>query len=141
MALIEMGDFAGAVIKYIRHHTVAKLSICGGFGKISKLAAGHMDLNSRASSIDFAQLAQWAKERGADDALQHKVRKSNTSIEAMELCCDQHIDLGNKICQQALTVVRARLPAATEVELFTVDRRGTFVGYAGDGLSPLSQTN
>ncbi|MCA3846495.1 MAG: cobalt-precorrin-5B (C(1))-methyltransferase, partial [Burkholderia sp.] len=39
MALIEMGDFAGAVLKHLRRAPVARLSMCGGFGKLSKLAA------------------------------------------------------------------------------------------------------
>ncbi len=42
-----MGDFVGAVLKHLRKVPVEKLSLCGGFGKISKLAAGHMDLHSR----------------------------------------------------------------------------------------------
>jgi len=60
IALIEMGDFAGAVLKHLRKVSageltvnkpaIDKLTICGGIGKISKLAQGHMDLNSRASS-------------------------------------------------------------------------------------------
>src|SRR3990167_1028239 len=55
-ALIEMGDFVGAVLKHLRKAPGEKLSICGGFGKISKLAAGHMELHSRHSSIDLPQL-------------------------------------------------------------------------------------
>ena len=52
MALIEMGDFVGAVLKYLKKAPVNKISICGGFGKLTKLANGHLDLNSRSSSID-----------------------------------------------------------------------------------------
>ena len=37
IALIEMGDFVGAVLKHLRKVPVDKLSLCGGFGKISKL--------------------------------------------------------------------------------------------------------
>jgi len=79
IALIEMGDFVGAVLKHLRKVPVAKLSICGGFGKISKLAAGHMDLHSRHSSIDLPQLAEWAAAVGADAALQEAIRGANTS--------------------------------------------------------------
>ena len=38
-ALIEMGDFAGAVLKHLRRSPIPRLSLAGGFGKISKLAA------------------------------------------------------------------------------------------------------
>ncbi len=40
IALIEMGDFVGAVLKHLRKVPVPRLTLCGGFGKISKLAAG-----------------------------------------------------------------------------------------------------
>ncbi len=39
IALIEMGDFVGAVLKHMKRAPVERLSICGGFGKLSKLAA------------------------------------------------------------------------------------------------------
>ncbi len=57
-----MGDFVGAVLKHLRRAPVERLSVCGGFGKLSKLAAGHLDLHSRNSSIDLPQLAVWAAE-------------------------------------------------------------------------------
>ena len=48
MALIEMGDFVGALLKHLNKAPVERLSLCGGFGKIGKLANGHLDLNSRS---------------------------------------------------------------------------------------------
>src|SRR5699024_7239492 len=45
-ALLDMGDFAGAVLKYLRRHPVPQLTIGGGIGKLTKLAAGHLDLHS-----------------------------------------------------------------------------------------------
>ena len=68
MALIEMGDFVGAVLKYLKKVPIAKLSIVGGFGKISKLAAGHLDLHSRKSRIDFDFLAHLATADLATDS-------------------------------------------------------------------------
>ena len=97
MALIEMGDFVGAVLKYVRHHPVDRLSICGGFGKLSKLAMGHLDLHSRVSSIDFDYLANAAASTGADETLQQQIRAANTSIEALNLCQAAQIDLASKI--------------------------------------------
>lgn len=38
IALLDMGDFAGAVLKYVRRHPVDRLTVCGGFAKLSKLA-------------------------------------------------------------------------------------------------------
>ena len=131
MALIEMGDFAGAVLKYLKKAPMARLSLAGGFGKISKLAAGHLDLHSRRSSIDLDRLARQAGLLGADAALQKAIRAANTSQQALELARQTGIPLGNRICalarEQALSIV----PAEIAVEVWAIDRHGNPVGYAG----------
>ena len=132
IALIEMGDFAGAVLKHLKKVPVPKLSICGGFGKISKLADGHMDLNSRSSSIDFEQMAVLASELGADDLLQEKIKSANTSIEALAFCEQQNIDLATALCEQALMTVKAVVPKNIKSEVWAIDRKGQFVGHAGN---------
>lgn len=139
MALIEMGDFAGAVLKHLKALStgnnnaigIKKLSICGGFGKISKLAQGHMDLNSRVSSIDFNHLSLSAKQLGATSALCKKIEQSNTSIEALQHCQKEHINLADSLCEQALAVAKNIIPHCIEVEIMAIDRHGNFVGKAG----------
>ena len=132
IALIEMGDFVGAVLKHLRKVPVDKLSICGGFGKISKLAAGHMDLHSRHSSIDLPQLAEWARAIGADDPLQESIRQANTSQQALAMASAAGIALGDAVCQHALNFARSVVPATVQVEVFAIDRQGGIVGHAGD---------
>ena len=131
IALIEMGDFVGAVLKHLRKVPVDKLSICGGFGKISKLAAGHMDLHSRHSSIDLPQLAQWAADIGADHPLQEAIRQANTSQQALAMASAAGIALGDAVCQHALDFARSVVPAQVQVEVFAIDRQGGIVGHAG----------
>ena len=131
IALIEMGDFVGAVLKHLRKAPVDKLSICGGFGKVSKLAAGHMDLHSRHSSIDLPQLADWAAAIGADAALQQAIREANTSQQALAMCSAQGVALGDAVCQHALNFARSVVPAQVQVEVFAIDRQGGIVGHAG----------
>ncbi|MEN0087661.1 MAG: cobalt-precorrin-5B (C(1))-methyltransferase, partial [Pseudomonadota bacterium] len=52
-ATIDMGDFAGGLLKYLRGHPVPRLTIAGGFAKLTKLAQGAMDLHSGRSQVDF----------------------------------------------------------------------------------------
>jgi cobalt-precorrin-5B (C1)-methyltransferase len=134
MALIEMGDFVGALLKHLRKAPVNKLSICGGFGKLTKLANGHMDLNSRSSSIDFEQLAHLAKSQGADARLQAQILTANTSMEVLKWCQACEVDLANAVCDQALavaeSVVHTQHPG-TEIEVWATDRKGNMIGYAG----------
>ncbi|MCO6058955.1 cobalt-precorrin-5B (C(1))-methyltransferase [Pseudomonas sp. MOB-449] len=129
-ALIEMGDFVGAVLKHLRKAPVEKLSLCGGFGKISKLAAGHMDLHSRSSSIDLPLLAQWAAELGASDELQASMRGANTSQLALVMAHAAGIPLGNAVCAHALAFARKTVPASVALEVFAIDRQGNIVGEA-----------
>lgn len=131
IALIEMGDFVGAVLKHLRKVPVARLSLCGGFGKVSKLAAGHMDLHSRHSSIDLPQLASWAAEHGASSALQTAIVQANTSQQALALAHAEGVALGDAVCGHALAFARSVVPAQVAVEVFAIDRQGGIVGRAG----------
>ena len=64
--MIDMGDFAGGMLKYLRAHPIPALTIGGGFAKLCKLAQGHLDLHSGRSQVDFDWLAEIAAEIGAD---------------------------------------------------------------------------
>ena len=131
MALIEMGDFAGAVLKHLRRTPIAQLSLAGGFGKISKLAAGHLDLHSRNSSIDLVLLAVEAAALGADAALQAAMQTANTSQRALALAHAAGLPLGDRICGMARDQARAILPPEVAVEIWATDREGRPVGHAG----------
>ncbi|HYS65161.1 MAG TPA: cobalt-precorrin-5B (C(1))-methyltransferase [Paraburkholderia sp.] len=130
IALIEMGDFVGAVLKHMKRAPVERLSVCGGFGKLSKLAAGHLDLHSRNSSIDLERLAEWAAEQGADDALQAAIRAANTSQQAVALARARNVPLGDIVCRHALEVARGIVPPQVNVEMFAIDRQGNLIGAA-----------
>ena len=59
-AMLDMGDFVGGFLKHVRRHPVPRLTIGGGFAKVSKLANGHLDLHSARSQVDLDQLAERA---------------------------------------------------------------------------------
>ncbi|MEI9985957.1 MAG: cobalt-precorrin-5B (C(1))-methyltransferase [Aliidongia sp.] len=64
-ALLDMGDFVGGTLKYLKAHPVAKLTLAGGFAKIAKLAAGHLDLHSSRSQVETGILARLLGDLGA----------------------------------------------------------------------------
>ena len=131
MALIEMGDFVGAVLKHLKKVPIARLSVVGGFGKISKLAAGHLDLHSRKSSIDLEFLATLAKEQGANNELQQQIIQSNTSVEALKHCQNNGINLADVICRLALQKINNTVPQQVCCEVWAINRAGEAVGRAG----------
>ncbi|MCH0541929.1 cobalt-precorrin-5B (C(1))-methyltransferase [Streptomyces sp. MUM 203J] len=128
-ALLDMGDFAGAVLKYIRRHPVDRLTICGGFAKLSKLAAGHLDLHSARSQVDKPFLAELARAAGADENLAARVATANTGLAALQLCAAQGVPLGDLVAEtardEALAVLRG---APVAVDVVCIDRAGTVVG-------------
>jgi cobalt-precorrin-5B (C1)-methyltransferase len=130
IALIEMGDFAGAVLKHLRRAPIHRVSVCGGFGKLSKLAAGHLDLHSRNSSIDLPMLTDWAVQHGASGALQTSMLAANTSQQALALAREAGVPLGDIVCEQALRVARDIVPASVSVEIYAIDRQGNIIGAA-----------
>ncbi|MFI8877026.1 cobalt-precorrin-5B (C(1))-methyltransferase [Streptomyces sp. NPDC055243] len=129
IALLDMGDFAGAVLKYVRRHPVDRLTVCGGFAKLSKLAAGHLDLHSARSQVDKPFLAELARRGGADEALGAEVAGANTGLAALQLCQARGIPLGDLVAvaarDEALSVLRG---APVAVDVICIDRAGTVVG-------------
>ena len=128
MALIEMGDFVGAVLKYLKQNPLPRLSLCGGFGKLTKLACGHMDLHSRASSIDFEYLAGLAQQQGGSKTLLEQIRGANTSIEALNLCQQENVDLAAAVCAQALQRAQEKVGHQVQVEVWAINRQGNIIG-------------
>lgn len=130
-ALLDMGDFAGAVLKYLRRHPVPRLTIGGGIGKLAKLATGHLDLHSGRSQVDFAALAEMARRAGADDELVEQVGISNTALEALGHCRDRDVPMGDVIAEQSRrTAADVLREAPVEVDVVVIDRGGTIVGRA-----------
>jgi cobalt-precorrin-5B (C1)-methyltransferase len=134
IALIEMGDFVGAVFKHLKNNrdriVLDKLSICGGFGKMTKLAQGHLDLHSKSSSIDLDFLADQVEKLGGSVALVAQVKSANTSIEVLKLCQLKNIDLANQICQLALSTARKIVPSNIALEVWAINRQSLVVGKA-----------
>ncbi|WP_326769600.1 cobalt-precorrin-5B (C(1))-methyltransferase [Streptomyces sp. NBC_01591] len=132
IALLDMGDFAGAVLKYVRRHPVDRLTVCGGFAKLSKLAAGHLDLHSGRSQVDKPFLAGLARRGGADEALAAEVAVANTGLAALQLCLARGVPLGDLVAvaarDEALSVLRG---APVAVDVICIDRAGTVVGRSG----------
>ncbi|MFI0817786.1 cobalt-precorrin-5B (C(1))-methyltransferase [Streptomyces sp. NPDC021098] len=130
-ALLDMGDFAGAVLKYLRRHPVDRLTIAGGFAKLSKLAAGHLDLHSSRSQVDKTFLATLARRGGADEDLATAIASANTGLETLHLCAARAVPLGDLVAaaarETALGVLRG---APVAVDVICIDRAGTVVGRA-----------
>jgi cobalt-precorrin-5B (C1)-methyltransferase len=129
-ALLDMGDFAGGLLKYLRRHPLPRLTIAGGFGKLCKLAAGHLDLHSGRSQVDFDLLAEILTELGAEAALVARARGANTAKEVLDLATAAGLPLADAVAARARATALGRLDGATEVEVLIIDRAGNLAGKA-----------
>jgi len=130
-ALLDMGDFAGGVLKYLRKHPVPRLTIAGGFAKITKLAQGAMDLHSGRSQVDFEWLAERIKVITGNDVLKKHITKANTALEVLQLAQDANIDIADAVARQAQIVARTALrEAPVTVDVLIVDRQGGILTHA-----------
>ncbi len=127
-AFIDMGDFAGGLLKYLRRHPVPKLTFAGGAAKLTKLAQGHLDLHSKRSSADMAALAEIAAEVGADSALQDAIVTANTVMEAVSLCRDANVPIGDAIASRARETALAAVAGDVDVGVRVYDRTGELIG-------------
>ena len=121
-AMLDMGDFAGGLLKYLRRHPVARLTIGGGIGKITKLAQGAVDLHSGRSQVDFVALAELT-----GDA---RLIEVNTAMQAYEIAGNTMTD---KIAILALETVRNVLRnTETSVDIIIIDRAGNIIAKASE---------
>jgi cobalt-precorrin-5B (C1)-methyltransferase len=130
-ALLDMGDFAGAVLKYLRRHPVPRLTIAGGIGKLAKLADGHLDLHSGRSQVSTGSLAAMVRDAGGSPALVEGVRAANTALDALQQCTAAGLPLGDLVAAGARDTARGVLrEAPVEVDVVVIDRGGSIVGRA-----------
>ncbi len=131
VTLIDMGDFVGGMLKYLRNHPIPRVTIAGGVGKMTKLAQGLLDLHSQRGAVDLPALAAIATACGGTAALAERIASANTAAQAFADARTQGIALGDAVAAAAWQTA-ARVIADTDIDLEIVlfDRDGTLVGLA-----------
>jgi len=131
IALIDMGDFVGGMLKYLRLHPVPKVTIAGGVAKMTKLAQGLTDLHSRRGEVDLAALAALASAAGGSAELRRRIETANTAAQAFTLAQDAAVALGDAVALAAQdTASRLVVGRGIAIEVALFDRDGHLVGRA-----------
>jgi cobalt-precorrin-5B (C1)-methyltransferase len=131
MALIEMGDFVGGMLKYLHHHPVERVTLAGGVAKMTKLAQGMLDLHSKRGTVDLAALAALAEEVGGSAALAARIAAANTAAEAFGHAAAEGIALGDWVALAAQSTALGPVAGSgIEIEVAVFDRDGGLVGRA-----------
>ncbi|WP_293864077.1 cobalt-precorrin-5B (C(1))-methyltransferase [uncultured Alsobacter sp.] len=128
VALIDMGDFAGGMLKYIRKHPVERVTVAGGFAKMTKLGQGLLDLHSGRGSVDLDWLAARVADAGGDEALRAAVTGANGANDVLRLARERGLDLPALVAGAAWdTAARALAGAGVALDVVVVDRAGQVV--------------
>ncbi len=131
IALIDMGNFVGGMLKYLKGHPVPRVTVAGGFAKMSKLAGGRLDLHSKRGLADLPRLAGWLGDLGADDAIVQAAGASKTAQEILALAERANIPLAGHVARFALETVQKVLGgAAIAADTLIVTRDGRIIGRA-----------
>jgi cobalt-precorrin-5B (C1)-methyltransferase len=128
VALIDMGDFAGGMLKYLRTHPVQSVTVGGGFAKMTKLGQGLLDLHSKRGEIDREWLAERVSELTTNSELIQKTRHANTALEVLTECRAYEIDIASRVAEEAWkTAAHALSGSSTKLDVVIVDRNGAVV--------------
>lgn len=127
-AVIDMGDFIGGTLKYLRAHPVRQLTLVGGFAKIAKLSQGHLNVHSSAAELDIGHLTESLASLGANDTILDAARVCRTGLGVLELALEADLPLGDRIARRAREVAMATLAGDTGVTVWVFDRTGQRVG-------------
>ena len=130
-ALIDMGDFVGGMLKYLRRHPVERVTVAGGVAKMTKLAQGLLDLHSKRGEVDRGFLAERARAAGGGAELERAIHGSNTAAEAFGLAEADGIGLGPAVAEAALATAAACLGRREGLDVALFDRTGRLVARAG----------
>lgn len=134
-ALIDMGDFAGGTLKYLRGHPVPRLTLAGGFAKMAKLAAGHLDLHSGRSRVDAGGIAAILGEIGCPPetvAAARDAAGAGEILETVRRTAPRHVEaLARRVAAGAREVALATLADRVAVDVAVFDRQGELLGRAG----------
>jgi cobalt-precorrin-5B (C1)-methyltransferase len=131
-ALIEMGDFVGGLLKYLREHPVPRLTIAGGPAKMTKLAEGKLDLHSKRGAVDLAALGERIALAGGARSLVEAVRSANSALHAFELAQAAGFDLPALVANGAwATAARVLAGQSGELEIVMVGRDGRILASSG----------
>jgi cobalt-precorrin-5B (C1)-methyltransferase len=131
VALLDMGDFVGGMLKYLKTHPVSRVTIAGGVAKMTKLAQGMLDLHSKRGLADLDGLAKVAIDAGASADLADRIRAANTVLHAFEIAAEDGLVLGPAIAALAWqTAAKVLDTPDMALEILIFDRQGNFVAEA-----------
>ena len=128
-AYLDMGDFAGGMLKYLSKNPVPLVTISGGFAKMVKLAQGNRDLHSSRSQVDFEKLSETVAVLGGNAEQISLTKNANTALEVLQKIHnrDEGLDLVKAIAHSAKNTANSIVGSGVIIKILMSDREGNIL--------------
>jgi len=128
---VQAGDFIGYSLKECAKRRLAKVTIWGMIGKLSKLAAGHLYTNVSHSRVDIGFLAEVAASCGLPDEMVKALRGAVTANHFRKMLPPEHTrKFCDQLCLLAAKKCREEAEGKLEVECIMTSYDGIILGRA-----------
>jgi cobalt-precorrin-5B (C1)-methyltransferase len=129
MAFVEMGIFTGDSLRRAAARGLRRVSLCTLIGKLSKIAAGHLQTHVAGHQVDCAFLAELVRQAGGDADLVAAIRTANTAREVLERVTQAGLtNFFQLLCQHAAQQAQAVAGPDLAVEVLLFDFTGQVLG-------------
>lgn len=128
-AFIQVGDFIGIGVRQCARRGIARATVVGMMGKLSKMANGRMQTHAAGSEVDMEFLASLAAELNAPAELVAAVRQANTARHVLELCREAGlVGITSLVCRKVVEHCVRHAGGNLAMRACLVDFGGTLLG-------------
>lgn len=128
---VQAGDFIGYSLGECVKRHLAKVTVWGMIGKISKLAAGHLYTNVSHSKVDIGFLAGVAASCGLPDKMVKALRGAVTANHFRKMLPPEHTrKFCDQLCLLAARKCGEKARGKLEIECIMTSYDGTILGRA-----------
>jgi cobalt-precorrin-5B (C1)-methyltransferase len=134
VAFVEMGEFTGALLARAREHDLARVTLAGMVGKLSKIARGHLMTHVAGNQVDLRHLAGVARRAGAGPGLAAQIERANSARHVQELVLAAGVrGFFDLLAAGARAACQAHVGDRPRVGVLLFDFEGGLLGRADDG--------
>lgn len=133
-AFIQVGDFMDFALEDCARRGIQRATLCVMIGKLSKLAAGHLQTHVSNSLMEQSFLAGIAAESGADPATVREISEANTGRHFAEIARARGLTRAfDLMCERAAGNCRTYVGGKLAIQCLLVDFDGAPMGRSSVG--------
>lgn len=133
VAFVEMGEFTGHLLKRARDRDIAKVTLCGMIGKLSKIACGHFMTHVAGNQVDLDYLAGVARRVGCSTGLASRIAYANSARHVQEMVVEQALEgFFDAVAADARMACRDLIGDTPKTAVLLFDFEGGLLGSADD---------